>query len=57
VGNLGKHQWTGEVYCGHNPYLFARRVDNLKVEFSKAGKEKLTWTEREKPQPKWLNRI
>ena len=24
--------WTGEVTCGHNPFLEARLVDNLRVE-------------------------
>jgi hypothetical protein len=34
-----------EVYCGHNPYLYARLVDDLKVELDSNGKEMLIWKE------------
>jgi hypothetical protein len=48
-GNLDGHQWTGEVYCGHNPFLYARIVDNLQVQLNSTGDEKLTWNEQSKP--------
>jgi hypothetical protein len=41
--------WTGEVYCGHNPYLYARLVDDLTVEVSADGDEKPLWKERGYP--------
>jgi hypothetical protein len=34
-----------EVYCGHNPHLYARIVSDLKVEINRNGKETLTWKE------------
>ncbi len=41
--------WTGEITCGHNPFLRARLVDDLVVEDDLEGKEKLSWKERPKP--------
>jgi hypothetical protein len=55
-GYLGKRQWEGEIYCGPNPYLYARLVDDLQVQVNRAGKEKLTWNERLKPEPKWTQK-
>jgi len=34
-----------EVYCGHNPHLYARLVSDLRVEVSRKTKESLTWKE------------
>ena len=42
--------WTGQIICGHNPYLFARKVDNLRIETDDSGCEKPVWDER--PIPK-----
>lgn len=39
-------RWQGEIHCGHNPWLRARIVENLKVIHEK-GVEKVTWTERQ----------
>ena len=39
-------QWTGQIICGHNPWLLARLVDNLIVTTDSGGKETATWTER-----------
>ena len=41
--------WTGEIFCGHNPYLYARLVDDLAVEDEGEGKGKVLWNERPKP--------
>lgn len=43
--------WLGRIYCGHNPYLFARKVDKLKVKVGENGKEIITWKEISKPNP------
>ena len=42
-------QWTGEITCGHNPWLRARLVDNLIVERDEMGNETATWTDRHSP--------
>jgi len=49
-GNIGGVPWHGRIFCGHNPYLYARLVDNLRVVTSR-GKEKLSWDERSSPSP------
>lgn len=33
------------ITCGHNPYLEARRVSNLKVTLDAEGNEVVSWTE------------
>ena len=43
--------WEGRMTCGHNPWLFARKVDNLRVEKDDVGVEKVLWDERPKPVP------
>ncbi|SRR6266571_5943205 len=35
----------GEVHCGHNPWLRARRVRNLEVVFNGDGTHQLRWDE------------
>ncbi len=40
--------WTGQILCGHNPHLFARRVDDLRVEGLDEDGD-LEWTERSVP--------
>jgi len=42
--------WAGRMYCGRNPYLYARIVDDLCVSVDENGEEKLTWKERPKPK-------
>ena len=34
------------IHCGHNPWLFARLVDDLRVETDDDGVEVLKWKER-----------
>jgi hypothetical protein len=41
--------WRGRINCGDNPCLFARKVDNLRIEVSKDGETHPVWTEREPP--------
>ena len=33
------------IHCGHNPFLYARIVSNLKIEETSDGKESITWLE------------
>ena len=37
--------------CGHNPWLYARIVDNIILNIAIDGKESLSWKERERPEP------
>jgi len=48
-GTLSGHTWTGEIICGHNPYLKARFVDDFLIERHDDGKETATWSERPRP--------
>jgi hypothetical protein len=41
--------WEGEILCGDDPYLRARRVEGLIVEHDADGKEKPIWKERPRP--------
>jgi hypothetical protein len=51
-GSLDGVPWRGEINCGHNPYLFARLVDDLTVEADAHGNEKPSWKERGYPKGK-----
>ncbi len=42
--------WAGQIICGHNPYLFARKVDNLRIETDDSGFEQPVWDERPIPR-------
>lgn len=42
------------LFCGHNPFLEARLVDNLHVVKDNEGNQELSWDERERPD---LSRI
>ncbi len=42
VGGV-RHQ--GKIHCGHNPWLYARLVDDLRVEMDAAGNDVPKWTE------------
>jgi hypothetical protein len=37
---------TGQIICGHNPWLFARLVDNLIINTNADGNETASWTDR-----------
>jgi hypothetical protein len=41
--------WQGEITCGHNPWLEAHLVTNLRAETDAAGREEFAWDERPKP--------
>lgn len=43
--------WQGRIHCGHNPYLFARLVDELRVESREDGSEETVWDERRARTP------
>ena len=42
--------WTGRINCGHNPFLYGRLVQNIRVEVDSDGNERLEWDEI--PPPK-----
>ncbi len=41
--------WEGEIVCGHNPWLEARLVRNLRADRDATGQERFVWDERPKP--------
>lgn len=41
--------WEGQITCGHNPWLFARLVDNLANTGEPDDEATVVWTERPKP--------
>ena len=45
-------KYLDEITCGHNPYLRARRVDNIQVTTDENGKAAVTWQERPRPKIK-----
>lgn len=47
-GTLEGVPWEGEVFCGHNPYLHARLVDDCRI-VGEGVNERLTWEEILKP--------
>jgi hypothetical protein len=49
-GDINGAPWEARIYCGHNPHLYARLVDNLRVEIDENGEEKLNWKERPIPE-------
>lgn len=44
--------WSGCMYCGHNPHLYARRVKNLRITEGAEG-ECLEWDEIPIPSFDW----
>jgi hypothetical protein len=49
-GDIGGVPWHGEVTCGHNPWLRARKVKGLHVVCDSEGAERLEWVEIARPQ-------
>lgn len=47
-GRLKRVPWMGQMTCGHNPYLFARKVDDLRMDAN--ASVGISWKER--PFPK-----
>lgn len=35
--------WTGGITCGHNPFVIARYVKNLKIYMDDEGEPALSW--------------
>jgi hypothetical protein len=54
-GTLNGAPWEGQIHCGHNPFLFARLVDDLKVERDEHGMETPLWKERPKLDMSWMH--
>jgi hypothetical protein len=42
--------YLDRIYCGHMPYLYARKVKDIKVVTNQNGKEELIWKELPKPK-------
>ncbi|MCA0175856.1 MAG: hypothetical protein LCH73_06160 [Proteobacteria bacterium] len=42
--------WQGRIHCGHNPWLYARLVSNVRTVNTAEG-EVLRWDERSLPVP------
>jgi hypothetical protein len=47
--------WEDEILCGCDPYLRARRVDDLIVERDADGEEKAVWNERPRGSSAWMH--
>ncbi len=47
--------FEGRIICGHNPYLDARKVENLHVVSDENGGEKMEWIDL--PRPDITNRF
>ena len=48
-GSIEGIPYGGMITCGHNPFLYARKVDSLSVEVGEDGERELTWQERHLP--------
>jgi hypothetical protein len=44
--------WLGRIFCGHNPFLYARVVDNLVAPDEGFDETQVTWDERPRPDEK-----
>ena len=44
-GQVGGLRYQGEITCGHNPWLHARLVDDLRIEADANGNDVPRWTE------------
>ena len=42
---------TGRIICGHNPFLYAQKVADIRVQRDEKGDERLCWTEIPIPEP------
>ena len=45
-GTLNGVPWAGQIQCGHNPFLFARLADELRLEPDEHGESIPKWKER-----------
>lgn len=46
---INGHRWSGEIQCGHNPWLRARYVKNLRSIQDEQGLHHLRWEEVPRP--------
>lgn len=56
-GVLHSVPWQGEILCGHNPWLEARLVKNLRAQSDGTGQDVFVWDERPKPSNPILERL
>ncbi|MCK5601381.1 hypothetical protein KAR91_05925, partial [Candidatus Pacearchaeota archaeon] len=49
-------QWLGRMTCGHNPFLYARVVQNLTVGLGDGSDESVVWEEIEVPKNPLLSK-
>ena len=55
-GKINGVSWQDQIICGHNPYLEARKVKNIRVEVDSNGEEHLEWEEIPPPKLPKLRR-
>ena len=46
-GSVAGVSFEGAIYCGHNRWLYARKVKNLRVADDKSDREHLLWSEED----------
>ncbi len=51
---IGRAPWAGQIFCGHNPFLFARLVEGLRAEGPDPGSRRLVWKDKPRPDLEWL---
>lgn len=44
-GRINGVIFEGRITCGHNPWLFGRLVQNIRLQVNQDGKEQLLWDE------------
>lgn len=47
-GNASGMSWRGEFFCGHNPWIWTRKVDGFHIRQDDSGRESVHWRERER---------
>jgi len=49
-GDINGVPWRGKIFCGHNPYLYARYVNNIQLQETEDLRGSLIWEERPVPE-------
>jgi hypothetical protein len=49
--------WEGQIVCGSNPFLYARRVEDVRVEVGEDGEGDLQWSEQSREQTERALRV
>ena len=52
-GAINGIQWMGGIFCGHNPWFFARRVMDIETRYDESENPETTW--KEIPKAKKIN--